>query len=340
MLLKGRDALKFAKRPAKDVWAAILFGDDEGLVADAGRQLAASWDPEAVVSGLDEEAVRKDPASLAEALEAVSLLGEARIVRLRTSGDKLAVLLADMIGAGDAAADRFAAKLIIETGPLPPRSKLRAAAEGAKRTAALQLFSETDKDVGERVSQALRDAGASLTAPALSAFCDGLSGHRAIANREIEKLCLYAIGLGRPIDVEDIEGLSATGASASIGSAVAAALDGRAADAQAALEKIFASGTGGITVLRALQNETLRMVAAHEKMLAGDPSPGKSLRPPVWPSEWPAYAERLRNWPVRRALRILERVELSERQAKQLSGTDTQTVRILMSEIARAAARR
>jgi DNA polymerase-3 subunit delta len=340
MLLKGREAQKFTLRPQKTVWAALLFGDDEGLVADAGRQLAAAWDRDAIVTGLDEEAVRKDPASLDEALEAVSLLGEARIIRLRTNGDKLAALLVDLIQAGEAQPDRFAARLIIESGALPPRSKLRGAAEAAKRTAALQLFSETDKDVGERVSEALRQAGARITPPALAAFCEGLSGHRAIANMEIEKLSLYAIGLDRPIGIEDVDALSVTGASASVGSAVAAALDGRAADAQSALEKIFAAGTGGITVLRALQSETLRMVAAQEKISAGDPSPGKSLRPPVWPSEWPAYAERLRRWPARRSLRILARIEAAERQAKRLPGTDTETVRILMSEIARAASPR
>jgi phosphohistidine phosphatase SixA len=39
-------------------------------------------------------------------------------------------------------------------------------------------------------------------------------------------------------------------------------------------------------------------------------------------------------------LRILARIEAAERQAKRLPGTDTETVRILMSEIARAASPR
>ncbi|MFN7056559.1 DNA polymerase III subunit delta [Hyphomonas sp.] len=340
MLLKGRAAERFARRPEEDVWAALIFGEDEGLVADTGAALMAAWGGKAglEVTPLDEDAVRKDPALLFDALEAVSLLGDARGVRLRTSGDKLAGLIGEVIAAGDADPRRFAAKFVIEAGTLPTKSKLRAAAEGAARTACLQLYTEEAGDVAERVKAALLADGIVIDPPALAAFVGELPGHRALANAEIEKLALYGRGLGRPLSLEDIRTLSATEAEAEVSSAIRAALGGDAGAAQCALDRLAANGTGGITILRSLQFEVVRMLSAHEKMAAGDSNPGRSLRPPVWQDEWPAFRARLGRWPVRRLMRVMERIHAAERQAKLSGAAGEPAIRMLINDLARVAA--
>lgn len=339
MLHKGRAAEGFARRPDPEVWAVLAFSEDEGLAFDAGQALIAGWGGKRGmdVTALDDDAIKKEPALLFDALEAVSLLGNARAVRVRTSGDKIAGLLAEAIAAGDKDPKRFAAKLVIEAGSLPAKSKLRTAAESAKRAACLQLFAEEEADVASRVKTALLAEGAVIDPPALEAFVGDLPGHRALANSEIEKLALYARGLGRPLTLNDVRALSATDVKQAISGVVNAALDGRPGEAQTALDKLSENGTSAISVLRSLQMEVLRMLSAHEKISGGDGNPGKYLRPPVWPSDWPAFRVRLGKWPARRLMRVMERIHDAERQAKLAGPTGEAVVRMLINDLARAA---
>lgn len=339
MLIKGRQAESFARRPGDEYWAVVAFSEDEGLAADAVQSALAAWGAKAAldVTVLDDDAIRKDPSLLFDALEAVSLLGDPRAVRVRTSGDKIAALLIEAIEAGDAAPGRYAARLVIETGSLASKSKLRAAAEKAKRTACLQLFAEEAGDIGERVRAALMAEGAVIEDEALELFCGDLPGHRAIANSEIEKLALYSRGLGRAVSAEDIRALTTASLKQDISGVLAAALEGRPAEAHTALDRLNEVGTSPISVLRALQMETLRMLSAHEKAASGDANPGRSLRPPVWPNEWPAFRKRMNTWTPKRLMRIMERIHDAERQAKTAGPTAEPIVRLLINDLARVA---
>ena len=340
MLLKGKQAADFARKPKPSVWAVLAFGEDEGLASDVAASLIKAWTPKSGnmdVTTLDDDSIRKDPSLLFDGLEAVSLLGDPRVIRVRTSGDKIAALLTEAIQKGDAQENYYAARLIIEAGSLQKRSKIRAAAEAAKLTACLQLFADEAGDIESRVKAVLAEAGIEIEPDALSLFIGDLPGHRNLANAEIEKLSLYALNLGRPISVSDIRALSATDIDHNLSAAIRATLNGQPAAVHAALDRLAVAGTSGISILRSLQFETLRMLDAHSKMAAGNSNPGMKLRPPVWQNEWPAYNARLRKWPAKRLMRIMERIYEAEQQAKSGSGSADPAVRVLMNEIARAA---
>lgn len=339
MLIKGRAAEGFSRRPDPDVWAVLVFGEDESLTAHMAQTVIAGWGAGhgMDVTVLDDEAVRKQPALLFDALEAVSLLGDARAVRVRTSGDKIAGLLIEAIKSGETSPGYFAAKLVIEAGMLPARSKLRSAAESARRTVCMQLFAEEEADIAARVKSALLVEGAIIDDAALGAFVGDLPGHRSLASSEIEKLALYARGLGRAVSVEDVRSLTATDLKQAVSGALLAALDGRPGEAQSALDRLAENGTSGISILRSLQLEVVRMLTAHEKIVGGDPAPGRSLRPPVWPTDWPAYKARLGKWPARRLMRVIERIHDAERQIKTAGATGDPLIRLLINDLARAA---
>ena len=329
MLLKGKQAETFARRPGDDIWAVLAFSDDEGLASDAAQAVLSAWGGKGGlgVTVLDDDAIRK----------AVSLLGDKGGVRVRTGGDNISALLIEAIEAGDAAPGRYAAKLVIETGSLAAKSKLRGAAEKAKRTACLQLFAEEAGDIGYRVRAALMAEGAVIDDAALKVFCADLPGHRAIANSEIEKLALYARGLGRSVSAEDVRALTATTLRQDMSGVLIAALEGRTAEAHTALDRLNEAGTSPISILRSLQMETLRMLSAHEKVAAGDANAGRSLRPPVWENDWPAFRKRMNTWTPRRLMRIMGRIHDAERQAKTAGQTAEPIVRLLINDLARVA---
>lgn len=341
MHLKGQQADAFCKRPKEGVWAVVAHGDDEGRVADAVRELISSWTPKTddlEVTSLDDDTIRKDPTAFFDGLEAVSLLGDARCIRVRTSGDKSAKHLVEALKQGESSSGRFAARLIIQAGALQKRSKIRAFAESAKNAASLQFFADSSADILDRVKDRLASEGAAIDDDALALFVGDLPGHRSMANSEIEKLALYALGLGRPISVADISALSATDIDHALAAATQATLSGNVPDAHAALDRLEIAGTSPISILRSLQMEALRMLDAHTKLAAGSDNPGMKLRPPVWRSEWPAFSARLHVWPPARLNRLLERIYDAERQAKLSGPSAGPVVRLLMNDLVKAAA--
>lgn len=336
MKFAGKRAESFLQKPDPACWAALVFSEDEGVASDGARSILSAWGEFELIT-LDDDSIKREPALLFDALEAQSLLGDDRAIRIRTNGDKLAALLLEAVGMADQSPGRFAAKLVISSGALQKRSKLRAGFEAAKTAAALQLFSDDAGNIAELVRSALGAAKAEAEPGAIEAFIGDLPGHRGLARQEIEKLSLYAHNLGRPITIEDIHKLNATDIDQALGFAVSSALDGHAKQSMQMLDRVLITGASPITILRAIQRESQRLLQAHE--LGGlQGNIGMKLRPPVWQSEWPRFSKRLQNWSPKRVARIIERVYEAEQQVKTAGPSGEAVLRILMKDIARVAA--
>lgn len=320
MKLQGNSAERFAKKPDPACSFALVFGDDEGVVADTANLLIKAWEKAqaSTVLTLEEDDVKREPPRLFDALEAVSLLGEGTIIRIRTKGEKLFALMKEVL---EFPADRVAAKLVLQSGSLNTRSKLRTAFEAAPNAAALHLFSDSAADMSDLVRRFLQDRSVSIEPEALSVFVGGLPGHRSLANAEMEKLAVYAHNLGRAVTVEDVRALCETNADESARSAVLKALSGDAVPAQAEMDRVIDAGLSPISLVRMFEMEASRMLEAHA--LQGDSGGGNvgmKLKPPVWKSDWPAFQTRLRKWPASHLMRLVERLHDLELMAKSPGG--------------------
>ena len=172
MKLQGTSAERFAKKPDPACSFALIFGEDEGVVADTANALIKSWekaDPSTVLT-LEEDDVKREPARLFDALEAVSLLGEGTIIRIRTKGEKLFALMKEVL---ELPSERVAAKLVLQNGSLNTRSKLRTAFEAAPNAAALHLFADSASDMSDLVGRFLSERSVTIDPDALSVFVGG-----------------------------------------------------------------------------------------------------------------------------------------------------------------------
>lgn len=335
----GALAVKFCEKPG-DVWAYLLFGEDEGVIADAANTLRRTID---IASGgadshtLNEDAIRREPAILFDALEARSLLGTQQVIRIPINGERLSPLLLEAIALGDADPERFEAKLIISAGPLPKRSKLRSTIETARNAVALHFFSDETRDVFAHIKAQLADQAIGIEEDALGLLATELPGHRGMANREIEKLALYGHKLGRPINLADVRALSTTDTSAALHELIGRTLRGNARDADVDLTRLFIAGTSPISILRALQRETVRLVQAHGLSASGG-EVGMKLRPPVFKNTWPAFRALMSLWSPKRLARVLERIYETEALIKTAGQTGEPAVRKLIMELASVAA--
>jgi len=341
MKFAGAQAGKFCAKPDPRIWACLLFGSDGGVISDQAIALSKSFvanHSDAETIRLSDDEIRKEPALLFDGLEAVSLLGNDRIIRVQTSGDKIAKLLLEAITMGEAEPHRFAAKLIITAGALAKRSKLRTAIEGAKHAAALHFFEDEISDVAQLTRAGLAADKVEIDDDALALFIADLPGHRGMANAEIEKLALFGRGLGRPVSIADIRALATTDADHNLHDLVNATLDGNAGDALRTLDKLSILGTSPISILRALQREAMRMMSAHTLAAAGG-EVGMKLKPPVFKQAWPAFRARLSLWSPKRLARLLERIYAAEEASRTASGLSAAVVRKLVADLANVAAK-
>jgi len=320
MKLQGNSAERFAKKPDPACQFALIFGEDEGVVADAANTLIRAWtknDPATVLT-LDEDEVKRDPSKLFDSLEAVSLLGEGTIIRIRTKGEKLFTLMKDVLALPT---ERVAAKLVLQNGSLNTRSKLRTAFEAASNAAALHLFADSDADMSDLVRAFLKDRGVEIDDEALSDFVGGLPGHRSLANAEMEKLAVFAHNLGRAVSAADVRALCETNADENARRAVLLALNGDPGPAQAEMDRVLDAGLSPISLIRMFEMEASRMLDAQALQgEGGAANVGMKLKPPVWKSDWPAFQARLRKWPTPRLTRLVERLHDLELMAKSPGG--------------------
>lgn len=340
MKYAGAKAEQFCKSPHPNCWAFLIFGDDSGVADDTSRRLrsAICGDREDIeLITLDQDQIKREPVVLFDALEARSLLGNLRIIRIQTNGDKIAGILLEAIGLAEETPDRFDARLIITAGPLKKRSKLRTVIENAAHAAALHVFADEGRDIAQLTRARLKSEKIDIEDQALSVFVQDLPGHRGLANQEIEKLALYGYGLGRPLDLSDVLALSSIDADQALHELVRSVLNGHAAAAFSKLDRMTLAGTSPISILRALQRETLRLLQAHTLSKAGGDI-GMKLRPPVFRNDWPAFQAQMRIWPPKRLARILERIHDAERAIKDAGSTGDAIIRILISDLTRVAA--
>jgi DNA polymerase-3 subunit delta len=263
--IEPRQAEAFLKKPDPRIRAVVIYGNDDGLVAERAMQLAKTvcddlQDPFRVID-IAGEALKHDPARLADEFGAMSLMGGRRVVRVRPAGEETVTALENLVDApaGDAL-------IVIEGGNLAPRSGLRALAETEACLAALPCYMDSAEALEGLVEGAARAQGLNLDTDALDWIVERLGGDRGQTRSEIDKLLLYKAGDdARTITLDDAMAVLGDTAAIGIDSVVAAAFDGELIALDRALDRVFAEGGNPVQLVRSLQRhaDQLHLVSSH-----------------------------------------------------------------------------
>ena len=333
MKLAGQRALAFCEKPQGKSRIALIFGGDPGLVSTSADQLAERWvpgiDPFNIVKMSDDD-LKRDPQLLADELVARSLLGGDRLVRVRIDKETAAKPVIEILGDIEKGILTPEAAWIIEGGDLGKASKLRGAFEASEAANALQLYADDESTVGELVTKRLAAAGVVIDPPALANFVAELPGDRRLALSEIEKLELYAIGLGRSVTPEDVALLASAEQPRGADDAADAAILGDTAQATLSINRYLDAGGNPISALRTLHFRMMRVLDA----VATNAGTGMRLRPPIFDKEWPAFSRAMRDWRAPAIQRTFNRLYEAEKSCKQGSAPAEAIVRHLIHRIA------
>lgn len=260
-LSKRAEVDAFFKKIPPGVAGVLIHGKDRSQVLERASVLAKSVVPDINdpfnVALLTDTDLEGDGGLLEGELQALSMMGGRRLVRLKFFTEKAALdkAVAQSVKAHAAGEFNRDAFLIIEAGHLGSDSALRRQADNDKAFASIACYDDEAGDIVRLAREALTADGVALTTAAMDMFVQRLPHERGIARQEIERLILY-IGPGSQRTLNEVELAEFLGVEpeASMFKAAADAFGGRMKAAQAGLQRAFAEGKGGPDAMRALSD--------------------------------------------------------------------------------------
>jgi DNA polymerase-3 subunit delta len=344
--IEPRQVEAFLKKPYPGIRAVVVYGNDDGLVAERAMVLARTVcedlkDPFRVVD-IAGDALKGDPARLADEFGAMSLMGGRRVIRVRPAGEESTAALENLVEA--AAGD---ALIVLESGNLTPRSALRALAESEACLAALPCYMDNEAALEGLVESTARARGLGVDTDALDWMVGRLGGDRGQSRSELDKLLLYKEGDGtKTISLGDALAVMGDTAAIGIDEAVTATFDGEPAALDRALDRMFAEGGNPVQLVRALQRHADQL-----HLVAGHAANGGSLESALFkarglPRGGPLrqrFERHLRLWPLQRLSDALQAILKAEQDCKSTGYPDEAIARRLclgLASSARAARQR
>lgn len=342
MKVQPRNADAFAKRPAAAARVVLLYGPDAGLVRERGKAAARFACPDLSdpfrVTELKADQLTSDPGRLGDEMAAMALTGGRRVVMVRDADDKLAPAITGLLKRlpdGDTL-------LVIESGELDARSKLRKLVEDAgEEAAAIACYVESEEELAATIGRMMVDHGLQIEPEARDWLAGNLVGDRSMARGEIDKLAIYMLG-HKQVTMADVRAVIGDSAALDLDEPAQAAASGDIAEVDRSLRRLLADGTATVAILRAAQRyfQRLHMAVAHVAKGQTPQAAVKALRPPVFFKLEPVLTAQIRNWTLPTLQQALDRLVEAEADCKRTHMPDETICARTLFQLAQLARRR
>ena len=298
MKVKAGEVDGYIARIDRAAPSILLYGPDQGLVTERARKALSAVvedvnDPFRVVD-IEADTLRRQPARLIEEVQALSLMGGRRVVRVRFAADAITKLFEPLL-----ALEQQEALVVVEAGDLLPRSSLRRLFESARNAAALPCYRDEGGGLVAGIRRMLAEEGLSIDSDAMGYLQAHLGSDRELTRREIEKLALYMQSAEvEKVGIEDVAAVVGDSAALGQDDMIMATLLGDASGAAAHLDRLLAEGGQPVLLARALASTLSRLLALRLQVDAGKSSKAAvdGARPPVHFRRKSAMARAIETW--------------------------------------------
>ena len=253
-------------QPADAIRFYLFHGQDEsqsrGLAARLIEALGATK------SVLASGAIKSDPAALVDEAGAMSLFGGKRVVWIEPASkdieDGVAALLAAPV---------VESPVVAIAGSLPKTSALLKMAETSPLAVAYASYAPEGQDAERMVADLGRRYGLKVPPAVAARIADACGNDQAIVSQELQKFALFIDASPQAPKELDEGPLDAIGAESAEGNFLRLAdlaLGGDIAELTEELERLPASGSEGIPVVRSLQRRLLMLAPARARIERGE----------------------------------------------------------------------
>lgn len=279
-VLREEEFEGFLKRRLFDFSALLLHGDNEAVISVMGAQAIAAINSEVGASLLTDEvdtaACKKSPGLFSDALNAMSLLGDRRLLILETVDDSCLGFLGPSLE--HPPGGNF---VLLKARALKRDSSLRLAFEASAFSATVAVFPDDSKAASLRARKFLQSKALAWGDGAEETFFDLVGFDRSIVTPELGKLALYCLG-AKIIHSEDVVAICGDLAESSLDDIIDAILSGDLHNMDLSLGA--ATGREAKSILPLLSLHLSRLVNLNAAIAEGQnaDSAVRSARPPVF----------------------------------------------------------
>jgi DNA polymerase-3 subunit delta len=324
-------------RPEPAVRFYLFHGPDEaGSRALAERLLKGLGAEKIAMAG---QAIKADPASLADEAGAISLFGGKRAIWIEPAGDEIAAAVEGLL-AGPA----VESPVIAVAGALRKTSSLLKLAEAHALALSHISYVPEGRDLERLVIELGRGFGLRIMPELAQRIAAASAGNQAIAAQELEKFALF-LGADaanpRELDPDTLDRLGADSAETDLMRLGDLALAGRMNELLDELARLPHGGSEAIPILRAMQRRLLMLAPLRARIERGErpadvmASMGKSL---FWKDK-PLIERLLGSWSAERLAEAASRTSALERQIMLRPLADDAALGETLVTLARAAGR-
>lgn len=237
--LSGRAAAEYVERLNLGHSGVLLYGGDAMRVALRRETLIAGLigpdgPAEMRLTRMAGAAVRRDPASLLDAVKAVGFFAGPRVVLVEEATDVLGPAIRSALAdwrAGDA-------QIVVTASGLGPGSALRKLFEGARTAAAIAIYA--DPPAPGEIARDLAQAGLDRTMPQAMEAIEALG--RSVDPGDfaqfVTKLALFKLGSAEPVSLDDVGACAPLDPEGDVDSLLNLAADGMADRLPSAIRKL------------------------------------------------------------------------------------------------------
>jgi DNA polymerase III subunit delta len=317
------------------IGALLFYGPDEGLAHEyaglAQKAVLGAGDDPFRLAELTTDEIRGDGARLADELNAISMLGGRRVVRIAQASNAVA----DQIASAIEAQVPGSALLIVEAGDIGSKAELVRVFESAGGAGALGCYRDNETQLGPLIAAHLREGGYGIARDAQAYLAERLGGDRGVTRSELDKLMLYVGAPKREITLADAMTCIGDRAAFALDDLIAAAAEGDAADLDRQYARSFTE-VEAIQLLRSAARHFQRLHQLVARIAAGDSfeAAAGALRPPLFWSQRDRMQRQARLWSTQRIGRSLERLIEAEAQAMRAYAIKNEIAQRALMDIA------
>ena len=230
----------------------LIYGSDAGLVHERSILLCNSQfgntgnnqtlHGDVIVLEMNE--LEAEPSILAVKALTKSMFAETPVIRIRNASKNILPILTELL------TQPFEAVIVVETGSLTKRDKLRVLIEEAPNGWTLPSFADDDRSLAKVIKAAFEKEQILISPDAIAHLCTILGNDREITRRELEKLINFA-SQSKELSLADVHALCDDNAMVALDTLVDAIGVGNAALLEASLNRSFSAGLDAQLLLNA-----------------------------------------------------------------------------------------
>ena len=255
MIYKQPQIDVYLKKGSPEIKAFLLFGTNEGLISETCKKLALTVtpNPNDPFSGvnLSWDEIKSDVGILSSEYNAISLMGDRRVIILRNADNELVKTLKEILPSSNSDT------LLIICGEtnLNNKSSLVTFANNAEFMASFACYEDREETLSSSTRALLVEKGITYTPDAFRLLCSRLSSDRKFNANEIEKLITY-VGTKKHIEPKDVIEVVFDQSSSGADDLCFFIFSGQKTEALKSLKHLLQEGTEPVQIIRNLMYHT------------------------------------------------------------------------------------